>query len=141
MKCVNCGHPLSPDEVNANLCWKCGTIINPALLSEDKAEASKIMADIELAQEEQEKKEKLEEEESIIPERKVISFLHSFFTVISLLALLGGIIWGVELKNFFIAAVMCTSVCLTYCVLRLLIAIAYLLCDIRENSALPKVGK
>ena len=60
MKCAKCGHTLSQDEVNANMCWECGAIINLELVSDDKVEAEELIANMEQAQKEQDKRQRIE---------------------------------------------------------------------------------
>lgn len=139
MKCAKCGHTLSQDEVNANMCWECGAIINSELVSDDKEEAKELIASMEQAQKEQDKRQRIEEkqqqEQEAGAEYSVISAIHTFFSIISILAVIGGIFAGTACESFLVALLVILSVSITYCVVRLLIAIAYLLCDIRDNTS------
>ena len=137
MKCAKCGHTLSPNEVNVNMCWECGAIINPELVSDDKVEAKELIANMEQAQKEQDKRQRIEEkqEQEAGAEYGVISAIHTFFSIISILAVLGGICAGITSKSFLVALLVILSVSITYCIVRLLIAIAYLLCEIRDNTS------
>lgn len=136
MKCKKCGHPLSQDEVNVNMCWECGAIIDPELVSDDKEEAEKIIADVERAQKEQDKKQQIEEQQEAkaVEEHGIISTIHSFFSILSILSMIGGIIAGATLDSFWVSLFVILWVSITYCIVRLLIAIAYLLCDIKDNT-------
>ena len=137
MKCAKCGHTLSPNEVNVNMCWECGAIINPELVSDDKVEAKELIANMEQAQKEQDKRQRIEEkqEQEAGAEYGVISAIHTFFSIISILAVLGGICAGITSKSFLVALLVILSASITYCIVRLLIAIAYLLCDIKDNTS------
>lgn len=137
MKCAKCGHTLSQDEVNANMCWECGAIINLELVSDDKVEAEELIANMEQAQKEQDKRQRIEEKQKqeAGAEYGVISAIHTFFSIISILAVIGGIFAGITCESIWVALLVILSVSITYCVVRLLIAIAYLLCDIKDNTS------
>ena len=38
MKCIECGHQLSQEEIDVNMCWTCGHIINEDLVDEENKE-------------------------------------------------------------------------------------------------------
>lgn len=139
MKCVKCKHPLSKEEIDANLCWECGTIIDANLVSDDKEEAQKIIESVEQEQKNQNKKVKMEQrqEAETGSEYGVISTIHTFFSIISILAVVGGIVLGIASDSFLVFLVFAISIGIFYCFFRLLVAIAYLLCDIKENTS-PK---
>ncbi len=54
MKCIECDHELSQEEINANMCWECGHIIDETLadkneLSEqEKVDLDEYLSDFEL---------------------------------------------------------------------------------------------
>lgn len=139
MKCKKCGHPLSQDEVNVNMCWECGAIIDPEFVSDDKLGAEKMIANVERAQKEQDQKQKIEEQQEqeaeAGAEHGVISVIHTFFAILSIISIIGSIIAGAALESFWVSLFVILWVCITYCVVRLLVAIAYLLCDIKDNTA------
>lgn len=141
MTCAKCGHPLSREEIDSNLCWECGAIINIELVPDNKAEAKKTIASIEKAQKEQDKKQNQGEDEEAGTEYSVISAIHTFFSIVSILSVIGGIIAGFVTENFLVALLAVLLVSISYCIVRLLISIAYLLCDIKDNTSLKKKGK
>ena len=143
MKCVKCKHPLSKEEVNANLCWECGTIIDVELVSDDIDEAQKIVDSVAQEQKKQNKQARIEQSQMADAgnEYSVISTIHTFFSIISILAVVGGIVLGVAAENFLVALMFVLSISIFYCIFRVLIAIAYLLCDIRDNTSQKKKGK
>lgn len=136
MKCEKCKHLLSEEEIAANMCWKCGAILEASLISEDAEEAKRIIESIEQEQKRQDEEARSEQnqEATSSSEYGVISAIHTFFSCISVLAVIGGIICGFLLESVLIAIVSVLSISIFYCFFRVLIAIAYLLCDIKEKS-------
>ena len=63
MKCVKCKHPLSKEEINANMCWECGAIIDVELVSDDMEEAQKIVESVAQEQKKQDKKDRIEKKQ------------------------------------------------------------------------------
>lgn len=143
MKCIKCKHPLSKEEINANLCWECGTIIDIELVSDDMEEAQKIVESVAQEQKKQNKQDRIERnyEADSGSEYGVISTIHTYFSIISILAVVGGIVFGIAAESFLVALMFVLSISIVYCFFRLLIAIAYLLCDIKENTSSKKKNK
>jgi len=143
MKCKKCKHPLSKEEINANLCWECGTIIDIELVSDDMEEAQKIVESVAQEQKKQNKQDRIERnyEADSGSEYGVISTIHTYFSIISILAVVGGIVFGIAAESFLVALMFVLSISIVYCFFRLLIAIAYLLCDIKENTSPKKKSK
>ena len=136
MNCEKCKHLLSEEEIAANMCWKCGNILEASLISEDAEEAQRIIEGIEQEQKRQDEEARREQnhEANSSSEYGVISAIHIFFSSISVLAAIGGIICGILLESVLIALVSVLSISIFYCFFRVLIAITYLLCDIKEKS-------
>lgn len=84
------------------MCWECGAIINLELVSDDKVEAEELIANMEQAQKEQDKRQRIEEkqEQEAGAEYGVISAIHTFFSIISILAVIGGILRVSPVKVF-----------------------------------------
>ena len=143
MKCIKCKLPLSKEEINANLCWECGTIIDIELVSDDMEEAQKIVESVAQEQKKQNKQDRIERnyEADSGSEYGVISTIHTYFSIISILAVVGGIVFGIAAESFLVALMFVLSISIVYCFFRLLIAIAYLLCDIKENTSSKKKNK
>lgn len=143
MKCVKCKHLLSKEEINANLCWECGTIIDIELVSDDMEEAQKIVENVAQEQKKQNKKDRIEKEQEADSgsEYSVISTIHTYFSIISILAVVGGVVFGIAAESFLVALMFALSISIVYCFFRVLIAIAYLLCDIKENTSPKKKNK
>ena len=143
MKCKKCKHPLSKEEINANLCWECGTIIDIELVSDDMEEAQKIVESVAQEQKKQNKQARIERNQEVDSgsEYSVISTIHTYFSFISILAVVGGIVLGIAAESFLIALMFVLSISIVYCFFRVLIAIAYLLCDIKENTSPKKKSK
>lgn len=143
MKCVKCKHPLSKEEINANMCWECGAIIDVELVSDDMEEAQKIVESVAQEQKKQDKKDRIEkkQEADSSTEYGVISTIHTYFSIISILAVIGGIVFGIAAESFLVALMFALSISIFYCIFRVLIAIAYLLCDIKDNTSPKKKNK
>lgn len=143
MKCVKCKHPLSKEEINANMCWECGAIIDVELVSDDMEEAQKIVESVAQEQKKQDKKERIEkkQEADSAAEYGVISTIHTYFSIISILAVIGGIVFGIAAESFLVALMFVLSISIFYCIFRVLISIAYLLCDIKDNTSPKKKNK
>ena len=71
----------------------------------------------------------------------VISTIHTYFSIISILAVIGGIVFGIAAESFLVALMFALSISIFYCIFRVLIAIAYLLCDIKDNTSPKKKNK
>lgn len=143
MKCVKCKHPLSKEEINANMCWECGAIIDVELVSEDMEEAQMIVESVAQEQKKQDKKDRIEkkQEADSSSEYSVISSIHTYFSIISILAVIGGIVFGIAAGSFLVALMLILSISIFYCIFRVLVAIAYLLCDIKDNTSPKKKAK
>ena len=143
MKCVKCEHPLSKEEINANMCWECGAIIDIELVSDDMEEAKKIVESVAQEQKKQNKQAIIEQnqETNSGSEYGVISTIHTYFSIISILAVVGGIVLGIAAESFLVALVFLLSISIVYCFFRILIALAYLLCDIKDNTSPKKKSK
>lgn len=144
MKCVKCKHLLTKEEIDANLCWECGAIINSELISDDKEEAREFISNVEKAQKTQnkkEQKERAEEKNYEHSEHGVISAIQTYFTVLTIIAFIGGVIAGILAGSFLVAFLFFISISVSYCLVRLLISIAYLLSDIKDNTVLLRKGK
>ena len=123
MNCEKCKHLLSEEEIAANMCWKCGNILEASLISEDAEEAQRIIEGIEQEQKRQDEEARREQnqEANSSSEYGVISAIHIFFSSISVLAAIGGIICGILLESVLIALASVLSISIFYCLLRLLI--------------------
>lgn len=143
MKCAKCKHPLSEEEINANMCWECGAIIDVELVPDDVEEAQKIVESVAQKQKKQDKKDRIEKQRDAdsATEYGVISRIHTFFSIISILAVIGSVVLGIATESFFVVLMFILSVSIFYCFFRVLIAIAYLLCDIKDNTSPKKKNK
>lgn len=116
MKCRKCGHELAGKE---KYCMFCGQEVDAQEMSEKNVcETSSV--------------ETMDDESGT--EYKAISNIHGFFVFLTILAFIGSFVIGSLLEDVWITIGIILSIIIFYCFFRLLIAIAYLLCDIKENT-------
>ena len=139
MRCKKCGHELSNEEIAVDLCWECGAILDETV-DENGSDSLNTKSNVNLSMEAPKTEQNQEEgtEDESVAEYRTISAIHSFFAVLSILAVIAAIISSAAFENFWIAVIILPSTAIFYCFFRLLIAIAYLLCDIKENTAPQK---
>lgn len=130
MKCKGCGKSLTEEEIQTNLCYECGEIINQELFNKDAENVSQ-ESSRPLQNNNTYKTETTDYEHSSYD---VAGTINTYITIISVLALIGGLVLASKLESFsaFLYVAIATSI--LYCFFRMLTLIAYLLADIKENT-------
>ena len=119
MKCPNCNHYLSQDEINTEQCLICGTRVEEVTLENEEVKPQEAM----------------EQFSGTEKERNIIYRVEVYVTVLSILIIVGGFIIGLSNENFAIVLIGFLSASVFYCLFKVLLLIANLLCDIRDNTS------
>ena len=123
MKCKRCGKALTEEEIQTNLCYECGEIINQELFDEDTVEMPRTapIPPKDISPKVETPQKNLDYENSSFD---VAGTINVYITILSVLV--------------FLYVAIGTSI--VYCFFRMLTVIAHLLADIKENTTPNRKG-
>ena len=133
MKCKGCGKLLSEEEIQTNLCYECGEIINQELFDKDTVEMPRTssLPQKDISRKEETPEKNLDYEHASFD---VAGTINVYITILSVLALIGGIVLAVQLESFLVFLYVAIGTSVVYSFFRMLTVIAHLLADIKENT-------
>ena len=139
MKCKRCGKALTEEETQTNLCYECGEIINQELFDEDTVEMPRTapIPPKDISPKVETPQKNLDYENSSFD---VAGTINVYITILSVLALIGGIVLAVQLESFLVFLYVAIGTSVVYCFFRMLTVIAHLLADIKENTTPNRKG-
>ncbi|MGM9650445.1 MAG: hypothetical protein ACI3VX_00745 [Faecousia sp.] len=139
MNCKRCGKALTEEEIQTNLCYECGEIINQELFDEDSVDMPRTapIPPKDISPKVETPQKNLDYKNSSFD---VAGTINVYITILSVLALIVGVALAVQLESFLVFLYVAIGTSVVYCFFRMLTVIAHLLADIKENTTPNRKG-